>query len=112
MRVKNVKLVWNVLFKDFNTGTIGKYNIFYDGFIDELHKSIKSKKVNNYAELREYINRWAMYNYWSKTECEICVGRLCDKYPDEYEKTDIYFQIEMNLDHIVDYIIEALKIDF
>lgn len=53
-----------------------------------------------------------MYYYWSRCECEIAVGDLFAKYPDEYEKIDAFRQIEMNLDRMVEYIIRELDIKF
>lgn len=53
-----------------------------------------------------------MYHYWSKTECEIVIGGLHCKYLDEFEKIDMYRQIEMNLDKIVKYVIDEMCIVF
>lgn len=86
MKVKNVELKWNVLYWNTNKNKVENYNIFSDDFKNNLYKKIKTKKITNYNELKEDINKWAMYHYWSKTECEIVIGGLHCKYPDEFEK--------------------------
>ena len=58
------------------------------------------------------IDSWAHYHYWSKTECEMAIGGLHCKYPDEFEKVDMYRQIEINLDKIVKYVIDEMCIVF
>ena len=47
-----------------------------------------------------------MYYYWSKSECEFFIS---DLHGNDYEKIDIWRQIEPNLNNIVDYI--NLKMD-
>lgn len=101
-----MRLEWNVLMQDFNSGKIKNYNIFRNDFILE----IQSAKIKTYLELREYIDNWAKYHYWSRTEYEISVGGLFSKYPDEFEKIDIYRQIKMNLDRITEYVNNKLQI--
>jgi hypothetical protein len=113
MRIKNVKLEWNVLMADSNTKKITNYNVLDDELIQILHKEIvKNKTITNYEQLKDRIKRWCMHHYWSKCECEIGVGGMFAKYPDEYEKIDAWRQIEMNLDRMCEYIIGELKINF
>ena len=52
-----------------------------------------------------------MYHYWSRSEYEIAVGGLHSKYPENFEKIDAYYQLEMNLDHIVNYINDYLEMN-
>jgi hypothetical protein len=105
-----MELEWNVLIYDLNSRKIKLYNIFRNDFILEIRNKSKSKKIKTYLELKEYINNWAKYYYWSKTEYEIAVGGLFSEYPDEFEKIDIYRQIEMNLDRITEYVSNKLQI--
>lgn len=112
MRNKTVKLSWYVLVHNFNTNKIEKYNIFGVSFIEDTYKKVKNKKINNYEQLKEHIKNWAMYHYWSKSEFEIAVGGLHSKYPQEYEKIDVYTQIQPNLDIITDYVIKQMDIKF
>lgn len=111
MRVKNKKLVWNVLLHDFNSDKIITYNVFSDEFKENLYKEYRKKKINNKLELKEYIKSKMMYRYWSRSEYEIAVGGLHSKHPENFEKIDAYYQLEMNLDHIVDYINDYLEMN-
>ncbi len=99
-----MQLEWNVLFNDFNSDKIVKYNIFYNGWEKEVLKN----NPKTLSELKEEITKWAKYHYWCKTEFEIAVGGLFSKYPEKFEKIDIYRQIEMNLDRITEYIYRNL----
>lgn len=92
------KLVWNVLIYDFNNKKIVPYNIFYDGFLQEIIDDFYKGK-----SIKEAIKKWAKYHYWSRTEYEIQVGGLFDT-PEHFKKIDIYDQIEMNLDNIAQYV--------
>ena len=111
MRIKNKKLVWNVLLHDFNSDKIITYNVFGDEFKENLYKEYRKKKINNKLELKEYIKSKMMYRYWSRSEYEIAVGGLYSKHPENFEKIDAYYQLEMNLDHIVDYINDYLEMN-
>ena len=111
MRIKNKKLVWNVLLHDFNSDKIITYNVFGDEFKENLYKEYRKKKINNKIELKEYIKSKMMYRYWSRCEYEIAVGGIHSKHPENFEKIDAYYQLEMNLDHIVDYINDYLEMN-
>lgn len=111
MRIKNKKLVWNVLLHDFNSDKIITYNVFSDEFKENLYKEYRKKKINNKLELKEYIKSKMMYRYWSRCEYEIAVGGIHSKHPENFEKIDAYYQLEMNLDHIVDYINDYLEMN-
>ena len=50
-----------------------------------------------------------MAQYWSRAEYEIMVSGLFDT--DKPEKIDVWYQIEMNLDNIAEYLITKLKLD-
>jgi len=112
MKKKNVKLEYYVIRVDSNTNQIKRYNIFYNGFIDELSKRMKRDNIDNKDKLKDYLKRWAMYNYWSKCECEILVGSLFKYKEEDLEKIDIWYQIEKNLDMITDYVINKCQIKF
>lgn len=112
MKYKSVKLEWNVLYYDFNNKKVKPYNIFNDNIKERIYKDIKAKKINSYKELKQVIDGWAHYRFWSKTECEMAIGGLFVTYPDDFEKVDMYKQIEINLDRIVEYIINTMQIKF
>lgn len=109
MKIKNVKLKWNVLIHEFNGDIIKPYNIFWNDFTEELSKRIKRDKIENKEQLKETLRKIFMYHYWSKSEFEILVSGLSSKYDKQY-KLDIWYQIEMNFDHIIDYIIREMKL--
>lgn len=112
MKVKNVKLEWNVLMWDSNNKKVVNYNVLGQELIEELHqKIVKKKTITNYEQLKENIKSWCMYYYWSKCEREILIsGWFAEE--DEFEKIDAWRQIEMNLDRMCEYIMRELKIDF
>ena len=112
MKKKNVKLEYYVIRVDSSTDKLKRYNIFYDGFIEELAKRMKRDNIDNREKLKDYLKRWAMYNYWSRCECEIVVGSLFKHSEEDLKKIDMWYQIEKNLDMITDYIINKCKIEF
>lgn len=111
MKIKNVNLKWNVLRHDFNKNKIIPYNILGYSFAEDLAKDIKKQKIENREQLKEHLKREFMYHYWSKSECEIAMGGLHTNYSEEdLEKIDMWYQIEMNFDNIIDYIILKMKL--
>lgn len=110
MKLKNVKLEWYVLRYNMNKKIIESYNVFRDDFIPELHKQIvKKKKITNYVELRGYVNSYFIYYYWCKAEHEVLIGGMFDN---NFQKIDIYTQLMLNFDRIMEYIIKELNIKF
>lgn len=101
MRVKKSNLEWYVLHHDWNSNKIVNLNVMR-GIAEELHKEVKAKRVHDKATLREWLKRELMYHYWSKAEHEICVSGLSKH--DCEEKIDAWRQLEMNFDHIVEYV--------
>ncbi len=112
MKFKTVKLEWNVLYYDSNIKQVKNYNVLNDEIKERIYKKIKTGKIKNYEELKQDIDSWAHYHYWSKTECEMAIGGLHCNYLDDFEKIDMYRQIEMNLDRILEYIINTMQISF
>lgn len=102
MKVKNKKLEWYVLNWDFNANKVVTYNIFYQDYIDRLYKAYKKKEITTKEQLKDFTLRYC-FQYRSRVEYEIMVGDVFSK-EDELEKIDIYYQIEMNIDRIVDYV--------
>lgn len=108
MRIKNKKLEWYVLNYNFNKKKVVQYNIFYQDFIDGLYKEYKKKNILTKDDLKEFIKRYC-FNYMGRREYEIMVGDLFDDI-DNCEKIDVYTQVMMNIDRIVDYVNEELSI--
>lgn len=104
-------LKWYVLRENFNARKIERYNVL-NGWEDDLKTARKKKKFTNKETLKEWLRKEFMYYFWSKSEHEIAVGGLHSKYPEEFEKIDIWYQLELNLDIITDYVIKEMKFKF
>lgn len=102
-------LKWYVLKEEFNSRDVKPYNVL-KGWEDDIKKA--RKKCKTRQEFKDWLNREFRYYYWSKSECEIIVAGLFAKSDKDYKKIDIYYQLEPNLDIIVDYIIKEMKFKF
>lgn len=121
MKIKNVELEYYAFVYDWNTKSLDWVNILGDRYKERLVKALKTKNeelsVTNRRELRENLRGYLFYHYASRAEYEILVGDLFSgldpaKYVDEMVKMDVYDQVIMNLDMIVDYIINEMDIKF
>lgn len=101
MKVKNKNLEWYVIIH--NSNKICRYNIFNEEFKNKLYKKYRAKRLNSLSDLREFIKTYCMYNYWSRTEYEVLIGGLFEDL-NTFEKIDVWYQLELNLDRIVEYI--------
>ena len=108
MKIKNIKLEWYVLRWDSNSKKVVNYNIL-EWRKEDIAKEVKSGRVYNKSILREYLKTAFMYDYWSKTECEFFISDLNGN---DYEKIDIWRQIEPNLNNIVEYINTKMDLKF
>ncbi len=108
MKIKNSNLEWYVLRWDFNNKKVVNYNIL-EGLAEDIAREVRSKSLYDKSILKEYLKTVFMYNYWSKTECEFFVS---DLHGDDYEKIDMWRQIEPNLDRIVDYVDQKMELKF
>lgn len=102
-------LEWYALREDFNSREVKHYNVL-SGWEEDIKKA--RKKVKTREEFKAWLRREFMYYYWSKCEHEIQVAGLFAKEEKEFKKIDIWYQLEPNLDRIVDYIITTLKFRF
>jgi hypothetical protein len=101
---------FNVIIEDFNAQTFEPYNI-----MRHLTRVYEDAKKNNRelpktkAEFKEFVIKESKYMWWARCEYEI----VLQSWPTgrHHEKWDIYRQIEMNIDLIVDVYIESLKED-
>lgn len=112
MKYKNVKLKWKALNWDINQNKLKVINVLSDELKKEIYTKIKSKQITSFEELKETIRNYLLYYFWSKREAEVLIGDLSSKYPDDFQKVDVYFQVIPNLDHITNYIISAMNIKF
>lgn len=90
---------------EWNEHKIKYTNIIQEDILQALEKMIK-KEVKR-GELKERLESLLKYHYWSRAEYELMVGDLFCK-EEELEKIDIWFQIEPNVDLILDNIIMYL----
>lgn len=112
MKRKNIKLVWNVLNHDFNRNKIYHMNIFRQDIIDDLIKKLVKKKINNYGELKDFLQRNFKYYYMYRAEYEMLIGGLFVRdIGKDLEKIDVWYQIESNLDRICEYVIRELQLN-
>ena len=103
MAKKNLE--WYAFREDSNTRKLTRFNILNDYRVDEIMKRIKKEKATTYEGIKSIIRRELMYYYWSKCEHEVLVSGLFDTDLDEAEKIDVWYQLEPNLDRIVEYFI-------
>ncbi len=116
MKRKNKNLQWYAFMYDFNSHKLERINVLGERFAEDILKRIKRDKINNYNDLKEGIKRELTYYYWSRAEYEVLVT---DLFPRDYEefcntsiKIDIWYQLEPNLDRIVEYVMKELNIEF
>ena len=114
MRRKNVKLEWYAIYYEWNYKCLKRENVLGDTIVNAIIDKCVKKKITNYEELRDALKRELMYHYWSKSEWEVIVGDLFYKEPnlDNFEKIDIWYQLEPNLDRISEYVMRELQLDF
>lgn len=103
---KKTKLVWNVLFHDFNRDRIELYNVFeHFGFYKDLKKA--NKKNSDDEKFFEETMNLLSYYFWAKCEYEVIVSGLFDG--NDCEKIDIYSQIEANRTAFKEYLLAHRK---
>ena len=87
-------------------------NIFRQDIIDDLLKKLVKKKINNYGELKDFLQRNFKYYYMYRAEYEMLIGGLFVRdIGKDLEKIDVWYQIESNLDRICEYVIRELQLD-
>ena len=103
------RVVWNVIYGDFNARRIRTYNVFdHYGFVVSCQKNAKKNKDNKEA-FAEDLKRDLMYYFWSKCEWEVIVSQWPPKDDGRDAKIDVYDQIKMNWDRFLDYTWEHRK---
>lgn len=117
MKWKNINLTWYAFYMDFNSNKLKHTNVLGDRFLLELHKKVYKKEIYDYSSLKEFTKRYLMYYFWSKSECEVGVCSLSTLYTENYSndkfyKIDIWYQLEPNLDRIVDYINNEINMNY
>ena len=113
MKRKNKDLKWYAFREEFNSNRLEYTNVLGVSFAEELLKRIKSEKIDNYDKLKDLVSRMLRYRFWSKAEHEVIVRSLIHR-PDRDSETkiDIWYQLEPNIDRIIEYIMKELQIEF
>lgn len=133
---RKYNLFYYVYVENINKRKIEKYNVLNDSIIDEIKD--RTKDCTDKKQFAEAVEHIIMYNYWSRSECEIILtdwpphispdelvrlNNEVDKYEKEYgrepysmcvnlkneEKIDVYDQVMMNWNIFIDYVWENLK---
>lgn len=111
MRIKKAKLEYMAIIHDWNSHSLKYVNILGDRLKDDIIKLIKSGDVYDRESLKKCVIVLLRYYYMSKAEYEVMVGDLHCK-PEEMFKIDVWYQLEPNIDHIIDHIIREMDLDY
>ena len=95
------ELEWYTLIYNSNTKKLEKFNALH-GISDSIKKH--KKDIYDRSSLKNFLKQEFMYRYWSKYEFELLVSGLIESDFEKASKIDVWTQLEMNLDNIVDYI--------
>ena len=106
--MKRIIEPYYVLNWDDNKHTVENYNIM-PYLIDEW-KALKPKQrretLMDFDKVKDFILKKSMYQFWARCQYEIIISDWpCLKYK---EKIDIYRQIEMNIDIIVNHFLNQI----
>ena len=91
---------WYVYYHDSNAQKIIKWNIFNHGSFKKEVDVLLKEKIDK-EDFSEKLKREMMYYFWSKCEYEIILSPSTGRADDI--KIDVYDQIMMNFDRLVDY---------
>lgn len=97
---------FNVIWFNFNGSEFESYNIML--YLVNRYKEYKEKdRLNTRDDIKEFIKTTSMYMWWGRCEYEI----ILEDWPcnEVHKKVDIYWQIMLNLDIIVDIFIENIN---
>lgn len=108
MKIRSASLKWYVLQWDINKKKVVNCNIL-SGMKEDIAKEVRREHLHDRTSLRVYLEKKFKYRYWSQTECEFFIS---DLHGDDYEKVDMWRQIEPNLDRIVDYVNKEMDLNF
>lgn len=101
-RKKIKKIVpFNVIIGNFNKKTFEPYDIM--PYLIDKYKDKKPKdKPKTFEEFKDFVDREAKYQWWSRCEYEILLYPWPNNKDDNGYKLDIYEQIMMNHDLIAE----------
>lgn len=94
---------WNVYYHNVNTQKIESFNIFkHHSFNEYIHTHLKRSKTKK--EFAEKLKAELRFYFWSKAEWEIIISPWVGGRDTEDIKIDVYDQVMLNFDILVDYI--------
>lgn len=99
------KLEWNVLMRSLDRNKLEVYNVLREDLLDDIEKLIK--KPYTREDLERCVKIWGRHHYWSKVEYEVVIRDMFDHFE---EKIDVWKQIEINFDRLMDYLIKELEL--
>ena len=111
MRIKKAKLEYMAIMHDWNSHSLKYVNVLGDRLKDDIIKLIKSGDIHDRKSLKKRVIVLLRYYYMSKAEYEVMVGDLFCK-PEEMFKIDVWYQLEPNIDHIIDHIIREMDLGY
>lgn len=100
------KLEWYAFMHDLNDNKLTRINVLHEFLITRVKKSIKNG--SSYDEIKEEVRIILMSRYRARCEYEYIVSDLFDKDLEKGIKADVWYQLEPNLDRIVEYLISNL----
>lgn len=92
---------FNVILWDINRDELTTYDVL-PYFRDEYKVTKKKDRPNTVNEWKEFIRQKGMYMFWSRCQYEIIISPWPPQKKDVSVKVDIWQQIKMNLDLIVE----------
>lgn len=95
---------FNVIIHDFNEKTFVPYDIM--SYLIKEYNELETKPSTN-KELRDFVEQKALYQWWSRCEYEIILVNWPNK--SIAEKWDVYRQVMMNIDIIINVLIENIN---
>lgn len=98
---------FNVIYQDFNSKKFIPYDII-PYFVNKYNKLKKKDRPKKDSQLKVWIESEAKYMFWSRCEYEILIAGWPNT--ETVEKWDIYKQIMMNIDVIVELIVQEINI--
>ena len=95
---------FNVIIEDINRREFKPYNVI--PYLVKCYTDAR-KKPNTFEEFKEFVRKESMYQWWSRTEYEI----ILKSWPTGKveQKIDIYWQIMMNIDLVVNIVMDECK---
>lgn len=111
MKRRKIKdLRWYAFEYDWNKKGVVRTNVLNTTLVEYAIKILQKNKITKVEDFKEVLKGELMYYYWCKSEHEVMVSGLFPSNLDNAVKIDIWYQLEPNLDRIVEYVIRELDL--